>query len=371
MSCRVAYALVLAAIASIAASAEDKVGATPIVEEGEIAGAAFRIDIPANWNGGLVMYAHGYARIDQEVPFIQEIIKVGTKEGFAVAQSKYSRQGWAAREGILETESLRRYFVEKYGPAYPTIVAGHSQGGLIAYGIIEKFPEAYDGALPMCGVGSSGLEILKERAFDMRVLFDHFFPGLAGSAVEFPDGADTYIKAGAKAAELVKANPDAAAEFARMQTLSSTVAIAPVVALCTEILRELHDRTGGNAFDNRSTIYSGSDDDIKLNQNIKRYAADSKSLEYLRQWVSFTGEIDDPVLAMHTIVDDLIPPHYANSYAAKAALAGNENLYAQIWTNGANHCAFTIDEMARALHALSEWIETGIAPTPGERATTK
>ena len=34
--------------------------AGPRLETGEINGAKFRIDIPENWNGGLVMYCHGY-----------------------------------------------------------------------------------------------------------------------------------------------------------------------------------------------------------------------------------------------------------------------------------------------------------------------
>ncbi|HEY3739598.1 MAG TPA: hypothetical protein VGL53_07130, partial [Bryobacteraceae bacterium] len=29
-------------------------------ELGDINGAKFRIDMPANWNGGLVVYCHGY-----------------------------------------------------------------------------------------------------------------------------------------------------------------------------------------------------------------------------------------------------------------------------------------------------------------------
>jgi hypothetical protein len=33
----------------------------PLVEDGAIGHAAFRISIPENWNGGLVVWAHGYA----------------------------------------------------------------------------------------------------------------------------------------------------------------------------------------------------------------------------------------------------------------------------------------------------------------------
>ena len=35
----------------------------PKTEIGEINGAKFRIDIPDNWNGGLVMYCHGYSPV--------------------------------------------------------------------------------------------------------------------------------------------------------------------------------------------------------------------------------------------------------------------------------------------------------------------
>jgi hypothetical protein len=34
--------------------------AAPRTEIGEINGAKFRIDVPENWNGGLVVYCHGY-----------------------------------------------------------------------------------------------------------------------------------------------------------------------------------------------------------------------------------------------------------------------------------------------------------------------
>jgi len=361
-------ALVLATRLSAAAPERP---ADAVTEEGEIAGAKFRIDIPKKWNGGLVMYAHGYAMQAMQPQFNLDVVKAFQALDFAVAQSLYSRQGWAAREGVLDTEALRRYFVDKYGSTSPTIIAGHSQGGAITYATIEQYPEAYDGALPMCGAGPSALGFFKERAFDMRVLFDYFLPGLPGSAVEFPDGTQTYAKVAAKAAELVKANPEKAQAYADLTTLSSPDTIAPVIAFWSEILRELTERTGGNAFDNTSTIYSGSADDTELNKKIKRYKADEKSSEYLRQWVTMTGKISDPVLALHTLVDDLIPPPFANEYAQLTKLAGTADLYAQSWTQGANHCAFTEAETTEALRQLVKWIKSGKRPTPGDWSRSK
>ncbi len=343
----------------------------PIVEEGEIAGAPFRIDIPAGWNGGLVMYAHGYAMVTQTPRYNLQMAEAARPLGFAVAQSLYSHQGWAAREGILETEALRHYFVDKYGPASPTIIAGHSQGGAITYATIEMYPEVYDGALPMCSAGPSALEFFKERAFDMRLLFDYYFPGIPGSVVEFPDGEATFANASAKAKELIDRDPKKAKMFAELVDLSSSKAIPGVIAFWTEILREMTERTGGNAFDNMDTIYSGTEDDGKLNKEIARFAADPKAAEYLRQWVTMTGEISDPVLAIHTLVDDLIPPNFANRYSQLTIRAGTSDLYVQSWVDRTGHCAFNVEETTEALRQLVDWIKTGQRPEPADLTRSK
>lgn len=340
--------------------------ADAVIEEGSLAGAPFRIDIPQNWNGSLVMYAHGYNVAGYNPPFQVDFAQTAGALGFAVAQSRYSRQGWAAREGILETEALRKYFAEKYGTTSPTIIAGHSQGGAITYGTIERYPEVYDGALPFCAVGPSALEFFKERVFDMRVLFDHYFPGLPGSAVVFPEGTETISRYKPIIADMIAKDPEKAAAFARLTSLSSTDSIPEVIALWSEMLREFGERTGGNPFDNTDTLYAGSADDAALNRQIGRFAADEKAEAYLREWVTLNGDISDPVLAVHTLVDDLIPPAFANQYAALTARKGTSQRYVQRWVDRNGHCAFNPGETKEALRLLAEWIKSGKAPAAGE-----
>ena len=347
---------------AVSASADPKQLDGPVREEGDIAGAAFRIDIPEDWHGGLIMYAHGYALAGTTPEFNTSFVGAANGMGYAVAQSRYTHQGWAAREGILDTEALRRYFADKYGDTYPTIIAGHSQGAAITYATIERYPEAYDGALPMCGAGNTALEFFKERVFDMRLLFDYFLPGLAGSAVDFPDGRATYTKVMAKAGELIKEDPKEAQKFAKMVNLSSAEAIPGTIAFWSEILRELQDRTGGNAFNNRNTLYSGSDDDVKLNHEIPRFDRDAASVEYLGRWVTLSGDISDPVLAIHTMVDDLIPPSIAGMYDSKTVAAGTSDLYVLQYVEHEGHCNFTNEEMKVALEQLHDWIENGKRP---------
>src|SRR5436309_6698668 len=93
------------------------VAAAPRTETGEMNGAKFRIDVPENWNGGLVMYCHGYSPkpASYENPKLAPQLAVFTQAGYAVAQSGYAAGGWAIQEGIVDTENLRRYFVKKYG----------------------------------------------------------------------------------------------------------------------------------------------------------------------------------------------------------------------------------------------------------------
>lgn len=360
LSILIAFAL------GVSASADPKQLDGPVREEGEIAGAAFRIDIPEAWHGGLVMFAHGYALAGTTPEFNTAFAGVANGMGYAVAQSRYTRQGWAAREGILDTEALRRYFVDKYGDTYPTIISGRSQGAAITYATIETYPEAYDGALPMCGAGNTALEFFKGRVFDMRLLFDYFLPGLSGSVVDFPDGRATYVKVQTKAEELIKKHPEEAGKFARMVNLSSAEAIPGVIAFWSEILRELQERTGGNAFNNRNTLYSGSDDDVKLNREISRFDSDAGSVEYLARWVTVSGDISDPVLAIHTMVDDLIPPNIASMYDLKTVAAGTSDLYVLQYVQHEGHCNFTDEETKVALEQLHDWIEEGIRPVAAD-----
>src|SRR5579872_4788603 len=95
--------LALVAAASVSAAAH--------VELGEINGARFRIDMPEKWNGGLVVYCHGYSETpgtydDKPNPFIDTF----TNQGYAFIQSGYAAGGWAIQEGVQDVEELRRYF---------------------------------------------------------------------------------------------------------------------------------------------------------------------------------------------------------------------------------------------------------------------
>ncbi len=156
------------------------------VETGTLGGSHFRIDIPVNHNGGLVVYCHGYggggARFDEKP--LGQLYQVFLNAGFAIAQAGYSRGGWAVKEGIEDTVALTRYYVDKYGKPKKTVVLGHSMGGILSLALIEKFPELFDAALPICGPLDVSLHFIQKRAFDLLVVFDYYYPGVLGSPVK-------------------------------------------------------------------------------------------------------------------------------------------------------------------------------------------
>src|SRR5258707_10623533 len=61
----------------------------PKTETGEINGARFRIDVPEQWNGSLVMYCHGYRPVAGKFanPKPNPTLDVFLKEGYPVVQA--------------------------------------------------------------------------------------------------------------------------------------------------------------------------------------------------------------------------------------------------------------------------------------------
>jgi pimeloyl-ACP methyl ester carboxylesterase len=340
-----------------------------VVDTGTIAGAPYRIDIPRGWNGGLVMYAHGYEIIgtpfEPLAPRHAQFREAFTSRGFAFAQSWYRAQGWAVREAIDDAEALRRHFIAHYGAPDSTFVTGNSMGGLITIATIEGRPEAYDGALALCGVLSPTLEWMR-TVFDLLVSFDYLYPGVLTAS---PRGLVDLPAAPAPARETivaaVRANPERAEALARRYALRPH-SVPGLVWFLSTIYRELVERAGGNPFDNRGTAYHGLGDDAASSRGVRRYAADPAAVEYLATRYTPTGRISDPVFAVHTTYDATVPPEQMDRYRVIAQLAGTEDRFAAAYVVADGHCNFTPAQVGAAFDALRNWAATGRRPAEGE-----
>lgn len=340
------------------------------VESGQLNGAAFRIEVPAAWNKGLVMYCHGYELAGTPPANLNDtqsksIRDVFLSRGFAFAQSAYSTKGWAVKEAIEDTEALRRYFVAKCGQPRETFVTGHSMGAVISIATLERYPEIYDGAMPLCGPLSPALDFMEDRVFDMLVTFEYYFPGTIGSPVDVPADFKFSFMGSDKVREALKAAPEKAAMFARRYNVT-LIELPGVFSFWQAIVKELKQRTGGNPFDNRNTIYSGFDDDAAVNRGVKRYAADLKARDYIRQYYTPTGHISDPVLTVHTTYDQLVPSRDVSYYDVISGVAGTREFFVARYVVANGHCNISPQRTGAAFEALLSWVRKHKRPVSGE-----
>ncbi len=347
---------------------------TPLgtTEAGFLDGAAYRIDIPADWNHSLVVYYHGYEEERSQFRIAERLNSQALplfQRHYAVAQSKYSAAGWALQQAYPETEALRKYFVKQYGQPKETYVAGGSMGGALVMVTLELNPKPYVGGLDLCGAVGSTYEAF-ERRFAWRAAFDYYYPGVMPPLVMTPANYEESAALHEKILAAIRTNPSGASAMRSLMGLHTDNEVAHDIAYFTFIVSDMQKRAGGNPFDNRNYIYTGttpgmSAGDYALNDGVRRYAADPKAREYLMHHYTSTGHLEKPMLALHTVYDPLIPATTLSLYARQVEMAGfGENLVQQ-YVHRDGHCTFSSEEVGRTFDELVQWTHHGVRPVPG------
>jgi pimeloyl-ACP methyl ester carboxylesterase len=370
-------------------------------------GAAYKIDCPAGpWNGTLFLYSHGYVAPGSPNP-AQDAGDPVTggwllSHGFALAGSSYATTGWAIHEALPDQIATLDKFGQTFGPPARTIAWGHSLGGIITAGLIQRYPGRFTAALPMCGVLSGGVATWNtalDAAFAFQQLLD---PSV--QVVNITNGKANLANAEAAAAQAQQtpqgrarlalaaalgdtpgwftplspepAPGDAAAQEANQYQWDSQVDFPFIFAF----RQELEARAGGNPSWNTGVNYvsdlahsadlrevialyhaaglSLSKDLATLN-SAQRITANPASVSYLARNISFNGQIRVPVLTLHTTGDGLVVPENEQAYRSVVDRAGNGTLLAQIFVHRAGHCAFTPAETITAVQALLSRLGTG------------
>src|SRR5579871_1698000 len=151
-------------------------------------GANYKIEVPSNWNGTLVLYSHGYVFVGS--PLVAEDAgdpltgATLLAQGYALAGSSYSQNGWALQQAFHDQIALLDYFDSHCGHPLRTIAWGHSLGGIITAGLIQLFPDRFNAALPMCGVLAGGIGTWNQ-ALDGAFAFDVLLAGNTLPIVRF------------------------------------------------------------------------------------------------------------------------------------------------------------------------------------------
>ena len=125
-------------------------------------GAAYEIQCPAGaWNRTLFLYSHGYVVPGSANPAQDagDLVTAGwmLDHGYALAGSSYATTGWAIQQALPDQIGTLDAFDQAFGTPTRTVAWGHSLGGIITAGLIQRYPGRFTAALPMCGVLSGGV----------------------------------------------------------------------------------------------------------------------------------------------------------------------------------------------------------------------
>ena len=370
------FVIILVAVAGLAPAAL----ADEIVDGSTGPGSVYRLVRPTNWNGILILYAHGY--VSQEAPVAipvdaQRVISLVVPQGFAVAVSSFSENGWVVKEGAQRTHQLIGLFTSKFAAPARVYVAGASMGGLIAIRLAETWPNQFAGLLPACAV-SGGVTRQYDYSLNVRVLFDVFYPGvLPWSPIDVPPGLDSVQDVINPVVTAMTLNPSGAVaiaslaqtpvQYANGAELVESIATALVTATSyPQILKLTH---GQPYFDNSVTQYTGALPLATLafiNASVQRFSGSPAGQTLLAHDYTPTGDLQMPALTISTFRDPLIPGFHRTIYGQQVADAGNADRLVQRsvsgFAGGYGHCTFTPQELTQALLDLVLWGELGIKP---------
>jgi pimeloyl-ACP methyl ester carboxylesterase len=349
--------------------------------EGSYEGGTYRYVVPPNWNGGLVMYAHGIQQGRGLGPTVEEppIAGILTLRGYAWAASSYRAREYVPNLGMEDTLALKRLFIREVGEPRWTILYGQSMGGQIVTASLETYRDEYQAGLAECGVVDgtwevdfleaytalaqliSGVPLLDAPdAASLRQLVNDRWLPIMGSPGAYTDkgrqfdSAVKYLTGGNEGSDLpyrvegldvryvanltpyAGVDPTAVPSFRHVDTTHVVYQIDPGLGLTSDEI---------NAQVRRITMQSGARDPARDPAFADR-----------------TGKLVGPLLTLHTTGDGWVPFSHEQRYRQKVQAAGTDHVLVQRAIRRARHCDFTAGERAQAFDDLVTWLETGRRP---------
>jgi len=357
-------------------------------------GAGYRIEVPENWNGDLVMWAHGFRGTDLELTVDNHPLRLLLiSQGYAWAASSYSRNDYDIHTGVHDTHSLARRFNGIVGRPERIILSGASMGGHITAVSIEQYPNTYDAALPICGVmadyelfdyfldfGAAAQQIGTGSSVfpvDPPIYIGLTVPAIKSNLEAFPGGWPNFLNAdGQNFKKLVelrsggeRPNFDEAWFF--WNTFPEFASGPGNFLFDLAIGDGKLPRTPGVGVDNSDTVYQFdtnpalTPEEQALNDNIVRVTADPQGRHPngLSQVPVVEGNPQVPVLTLHNLGDLFVPVLNQVVYAERVAANGQSDNLVQRAIRGSLHCDFTAEELSAGFLDLMDWVNGG--PKPG------
>jgi pimeloyl-ACP methyl ester carboxylesterase len=403
-------AAVALAVPVVAGLAPDAMAAGSATLTGSLPdGATYLIQVPEAWNGTLVLYSHGIvipgspnpAR-DVGDPLTGQYL---LDHGYALAGSSYATTGWAVQDGLADQIATLDAFGSLVGHPGRTIAWGHSLGGLITAGLLQRNPDRVAGALPMCGpvAGSVGTW---NQALDAELVFQQLLvpPGplqlvhITDPALNLQIAQQTLTAAQATPAGRARVALSAAladvpgwftpgspepapADYDAQETSQFQWEAQVGVPSAFAGRADVEARAGGNpswttGVNHQKELESSADyaevqglyaeaglsldADLATLQAAPRIAADPAAVGYLTRNIAFDGQLGGrPVLTLHTTGDGWVVNQNEQAYRSAVQNAKDAQLLRQAFVHRAGHCTFTPAETIAAFQTLIDRIDHG------------
>ena len=128
-------------------------GTAAVSRTGTVGDASYQIEVPADWRGGLVVFAHGIQRGPGPGAVASPPLGIHIVEsGHAWAASGYRAREYRPDWFVEDLVALRELFLKEIGRPRWTIIYGQSLGGHIVVASLELRPGLYQGGLAECGL---------------------------------------------------------------------------------------------------------------------------------------------------------------------------------------------------------------------------
>jgi alpha-beta hydrolase superfamily lysophospholipase len=348
------------------------------------AGAYYLVARPAQWNGHLVLHAHGGPTLGP--PKLERAVEdlkrwaIMVKAGYAWAGSTFRQGGVAVRAAAEDTERLRPIAIRTLGrQPTRTILHGQSWGGGVAAVGAEMFTagKPYDAVLLTSGLVGGGSRSYDFR-LDLRVVYQalcHNHPrpdepqyplwmGLPVGSTMSP--ADLAARARECLGTGLPAAQRTAAQAQRLKQLAEIIRIPESSVLghltwATFTFAEIAQRYGGKSvFGNEGVSYG----DAALDAAVQRYRADPAARAAFAADTDPGGRIPVPVLSVHAIHDPVVFVEVDHRFRRTMQEAGTADHLVQTFTTDREHSYLTDPVYPALLEALLQWMEQGVKPTP-------
>jgi hypothetical protein len=332
---------------------------------GRLGGSVYQIEVPARWNGRLVLFMHGYGELAPtagvSAPGIRRYL-IG--RGYAWGASSFSSTSLIPGRAADETAAVWDLFARRYGRPARAYVTGQSMGGAATHVAAERYGDRFDGALGLCGAASqtpaSGIDAdffvaaayatgVTQREYDRstsmtRLIRQRIRPALRRPRVHrrFEDIM----------VSLTGGPRPFAREGFRMEEETNWHRAELLVAAGIARNRDKLYRLG-----RPSSVTSG-----EFNRAAIRLRTNRPLRRAFLAGNEMHGRLAMPLLTLHTTGDGQVPIEQLSVLQRLVHSAGRDRrLVSRVFADP-GHCGFTYTEWAAGLEALVRWVEHGVRP---------